>query len=101
MDAQERAKIEREIRSKATRKVGARIGFNYHLVVFLMANAAMVAINLNYSPEKLWFVWPLCGWGAALLLHGYATFSTLGATEDMIQAEIDREMARRGLNAQP
>jgi hypothetical protein len=100
MDAQERAKIERQIRAKATRKVGARIGFNWHLVVFVMANLAMLAINLQYSPDKMWFVWPLGGWGAALLLHAYATFSTLGSTEDMIQAEVDREMARRGLTEQ-
>ncbi|MGD8863640.1 MAG: 2TM domain-containing protein [Myxococcales bacterium] len=97
MEEQERARIEHEIRARAKRKVGARLGFYWHAVVYVMANAAMLAINLTKTPDTLWFVWPLAGWGAALLLHAFATFQGQGMTEDMIQAEVDRELARRGL----
>ncbi|MDD9938170.1 MAG: 2TM domain-containing protein [Myxococcales bacterium] len=97
MDEIQRAQIEKKIRAKAVRKVGARLGFMWHAGLFAMCNIAMLAINLNYSPETLWFVWPLAAWGAALLMHAFATFSAPGMTEDMIQAEIQREMARRGL----
>jgi hypothetical protein len=42
-------------------------------------------------------VWPLAGWGAALLMHAFATFQGRGLREDMIEAEVRRELARRGL----
>lgn len=97
MDDTERAQIERRIRAKAAKKVGGRIAFMWHAGVFAMCNVAMLAINLRYSPDNLWFVWPLSAWGAGLLMHAFATFQLTGMTEDMIQAEVDRELARRGL----
>jgi hypothetical protein len=68
----------------------------WHVAVFLLANFAMIAINLRYTPDTLWCVWPLGGWGAALLLHAFAV---LGGSSDAaaIDAEVQREMARRGL----
>jgi hypothetical protein len=92
-----RKQIERDVRGKARRRVYGRIGFIWHLMVFLMANGAMLAINLHYSPQTLWFVWPLSGWGAALLMHATAVFLTAGSTEQMIEAEVQRELARRGI----
>jgi hypothetical protein len=93
----ERKRIEQSIRQKATSRVRKKLGFYWHAVVFALANAAMIAINLQHSPSYLWFVWPLCGWGAALALHGFATFQGSGLSESMIQAEVDRELAKRGL----
>jgi hypothetical protein len=96
-DVSETATIERSIRAKARRRVYARIGLTWHVVVFLMANAAMIAINERYSPTVTWFVWPLAAWGAGLAMHAFATFSSGGMTEEMIQAQIQREKQRRGL----
>jgi hypothetical protein len=94
---EERQSIEREVRAKALRRVRSKLGFYWHALVFALANAAMIAINLNYSPQYLWFVWPLCAWGAGLLLQAFATFGSASLTEDMVRAEIKRELARRGL----
>lgn len=66
-------------------------------MVFAMANIALAAIHLHYNPGRMWFVWPLSGWGAGLLMHAFATFQGRGLTEDMVQAEIQRELQRRGL----
>ena len=81
MDESERVKIEREIREKAIRRVYGRVAFGWHAVVFVMCNAAMVSINFAYNPDTLWFVWPLAGWGAGLLLHGFAIFLGQGMTD--------------------
>jgi hypothetical protein len=93
----DRARIEREIRSKAIGRVRVKLGFYWHLLCFAMANTALVAIDLHYTPKTIWFVWPLAGWGAALLMHAFATFQGRGLREDMIEAEVRRELARRGL----
>jgi hypothetical protein len=93
----ERSRIEQSIRQKAKSRVRKKLGFYWHLAVFVLANAAMIAINLQHSPNYNWFVWPLCGWGAALALHGFATFQGSGMSESMIEAEVQRELAKRGL----
>jgi hypothetical protein len=94
---EERRRIEHSIRAKAVSRVRKKLGFYWHAVVFAMANAAMIAINLQHSPSYHWFVWPLAGWGTALALHAFGTFQGGGLTEDMIEAEVQRELARRGL----
>lgn len=91
----EDAAVERQIRARAVRRVAAKLSLYWHLAVFVMANAAMLAINLIYAPDQLWFLWPLCAWSAALVLHAFAVFQVRGMGENMIQAEIERERAQR------
>jgi len=97
IDPKERASIEREVRQQAQRRVRNKVGFAWHAMVFAMANAAMYAINQNYTPTVNWFVWPLGGWGAALLMHAFGVFNGQGMTQDMVEAEVQRELQRRGL----
>lgn len=97
MEEAELAQFKREIREKAVRRVRAKLGFAWHAAVFFMANLTMVFINLRFSPATLWFVWPLFGWGAGLLLHGFAVFQSQGLSEDMVEAEVRRELEKRGL----
>jgi 2TM domain len=94
---EQRASIEREVRAKAVKRVRVKLGFYWHALIFALVNSAIVAINLHYTPQHIWFVWPLGGWGAALLLQAFATFGGQGMTEDMVQAEIKRELSRRGV----
>jgi hypothetical protein len=89
--------IEREIRAKATTRAYSKLGFMWHFAVFAMVNLALVAINLKYSPDTIWFVWPLGAWGAGVFLHAFATFMMGGMTDDMLEQEIEREKRRRGL----
>lgn len=95
--SQDRARIEREIRHKAERRVRMKMALYWHAAVFALVNAALIAINLAYTPDTLWFVWPLGGWGAALVLHALAAFQSGGLTSHMIDAEVQRELQRRGL----
>jgi hypothetical protein len=98
MDSAERREIERQVRATALSRVRAKLGFGWHLAAFVLINAALYAINHSYTPNTLWFVWPLAGWGLALAFHGFAVFQGAGLSDDMLQAEIRRELARRGLS---
>ncbi len=49
-------------------------GFYPHLMVFAVVNTGLLAINLIASPGRLWFYWPLLGWGIWLALHAVGTF---------------------------
>jgi hypothetical protein len=96
-DPREIEAIERDIRAKAKHRVRSRVGLMWHFAVFVMANVAMFEINQRYSPAVTWFVWPLAAWGAGLAMHAFATLSSGGLTESMVEAEIARERLRRGL----
>ena len=51
------------------RKEEEKTGFLVHLVVYLLVNAMLIAINFLYSPEDVWFFYPLIGWGIGLSMH--------------------------------
>ena len=49
----------------------ARRDFMTHLVAYIIINSFLVFINLWTSPEVIWFVWPLAGWGIGIAFHAY------------------------------
>jgi len=91
-------RIEQEIRAKATRRVRARMGLMWHVAIYAMVSCALFAISNAHPTNYNWVVWPIGAWGAGVVLHGLATMQIAGdTTEDMIQAEIAKEKARRGI----
>jgi hypothetical protein len=49
-------------------------GLLIHLFVYLSVNALLVAVNLRYTPDFYWFLFPLLGWGNGILAHAIAIF---------------------------
>lgn len=60
---------------RAQKQVNEIKSFYGNLVAYIFANGFMLFINLKYSPEYLWFFWPLLGWGLGLLFHGLKAFN--------------------------
>lgn len=46
--------------------------FLIHLIGFVVVVGAAAALNLYATPDHIWFVWLLAGWGIALAAHGLA-----------------------------
>jgi hypothetical protein len=42
-------------------------GFRNHLIVYVAVNLLLLVVNLLTTPGRLWFVWPLVGWGIGLV----------------------------------
>jgi class 3 adenylate cyclase len=59
--------IYREKRLRQAAKGGG--GFRGHFIPFAAVNGFLALINLTTSPEFLWFLFPLGGWGIGLLSH--------------------------------
>ena len=84
-----------EAYQKAKKKVEARLGSKAHLTVYLVVNAILVGVNLINSPEYLWFIWPLMGWGIAIFWHAMAVFvfdKKSDVMEKMILEEMDKQL---------
>jgi hypothetical protein len=44
-------------------------GFGIHLAAYFVTMAVLIAINLLVTPNTIWFVLPLVGWGGVLAIH--------------------------------
>lgn len=60
---------------RAKKQVEEIKGFYGHLISFILVMAVLLFINLRYTPQYLWFFWPLLGWGIGLLFHGMKVFN--------------------------
>ncbi len=74
--------------ARARKLVNARLGFYIHLTVFVLVNALLIVINLVTSKDRLWFQWPLLGWGFGILVHAVVTFVIPGVQGKMIDKEL-------------
>lgn len=91
--------MESKIYEEATRRVEAKIGFYFHLAVYVGVNLLLMIINLSRSPQYLWFIWPLFGWGIGVFFHGLSVFVFSGrrlerTKERMIEKEISKNKRR-------
>jgi hypothetical protein len=48
-----------------------RKAFTLHTTAYAIGNSILIAINLLFVPQFLWFMFPLVGWGAGLAIHYY------------------------------
>ncbi len=65
----------REIRAEEEKK-----GFFAHLPIYIVVNVVLIIINLVYSPDTLWFFYPLIGWGIGIASHYYLAVRKIGET---------------------
>ena len=89
---------EQEMYQLAKERAEAKIRFYIHLAVFLVINCLLIVINLKTSPGSLWFLWPLCGWGIGVVLHGLkvlGVFNYNAAKQRLIAKELAKEKYRR------
>ena len=74
--------------AKARERAEAKYGFFVHASVY-----TAVMVLLMTSPEAIWFIWPLVGWGFAVALHGVRVF-LLADKNAVIEKLTERELRR-------
>lgn len=76
-------------------------GFFFHFSAYVLVNAILIAVNLLLTPQVLWFIWPLLGWGVGILAHGLAVnFSKEEAVRRRAHTR-DARIAARNTTANP
>lgn len=73
------------------KRVETKLGFYNHLSVYVIVMAGLLTINLLTNPRNLWFIWPLVGWGVAILFHLFGVF-VFGKDTRLYRRLVDREM---------
>ena len=82
---------QKDDRTRARERAEAKYGFFVHAVVYTAVMLLLLIINLLTSPETLWFIWPLLGWGLAITLHGARVF-LLADKDSIVDALTEREL---------
>lgn len=80
------------IEARARRRVGMKLGFYTHALVYVLVNLGL-AVIAQAGGSLRWNLWPLAGWGLGLAIHGVVTFIALrseGLRERMLAEEIAR-----------
>lgn len=80
---------------KAKEQVQMLTGFYIHLIVYVLVNGILVAINWITSPQEWWAQWPLLGWGAGVLGHALLVFLPFQASFTRWQARKIKEARDR------
>ena len=63
-----------ELRREAKEIAKKKYGFYIHLAVYIIVNILLVSIWYFTGKGFPWFIFPLVGWGIAVLIHFLTTF---------------------------
>ena len=87
---------EEKLRQIARKRAKAKLGFYIHLIVYVCINVLLLAIwyiTLE-SGGFPWFIFPLIGWGIAVVIHAIVAFSGNSTEESMEDRMTERELAK-------
>ncbi len=81
---------------KAAKRVEDLKGFYSNLISYCIIIPFLIFINLYTSPEYLWFIWPMLGWGFGLSMHALKTFGVgTNWEEKQIQKILNQQNSKR------
>lgn len=82
-----------DIERLAHKRAGAKLGWYFHLAVYILVNSFMFALGYFGLRSRPWSMYPVLGWGLGLALHGASVFligKGGGLREKLVQQERDR-----------
>lgn len=83
-------------RELALKRLKKRADFRGHLLVYTLVNAVLIAIWAVTSPHAFfWPIFPILGWGVAVILNAWDVYRSDSFSEEKIQREIERSRRSR------
>ncbi len=75
-------------REAAIKRLEAKRAFNLHVALYVLVNALLVVIWAFSGHGYFWPIWPIAGWGLAIVIHYWTAFMQKPITEDDIRREM-------------
>ena len=82
--------VEDELRTEAKKRVEKRRDLGTHFVVFLVVNAALIAVWALTGGGYFWPAWFLGLWGVGLIMNVWDVYFRRPVTEHDIEQEMKR-----------
>lgn len=70
--------------------------FYSNAIAYVLVNTFLLVLNLVTSPEHLWFIYPLLGWGLGLASHATQVYGMPGLSSDWEERKV-RELTSDGV----
>ena len=82
---------------KARKQVKKKKEFYQHLMTYVTTMAFLIAVNLLTPTDHIWFVYPMMGWGMAIIFHYVDVFGVPGfgmLDKNWEEQELENELRR-------
>lgn len=81
---------EEKLRQLARERARAKLGFYIHLIIYVCVNVLLFSIwYITLGPSGFpWFIFPLIGWGIAIVVHAVAAFYGKSMEDRMTEREL-------------
>ena len=79
-------------RQQAIQRIRSKRELRVHVAVYVAVNALLVLIWAVTGAGYFWPVWPILGWGIAIVIHAVTVYQ---GSSEITEAEINREMHGR------
>ena len=89
-----------EVNTNVRKKVESLLRFYTHLAFYLGVITLLTVLNLTVAGDYFWAVWPMIGWGSAVILHGLFTF-VFDSTSSLKERLIEKELQKREMQRNP
>ena len=87
-----------DIRSRAEKRVDAKIEFYKNFLVYIIVNAVLAVINWFTTPDFWWVLFPVCFWGIGIFVKFLKAFVLIDKfdNEEYREKKIQKEMEKLG-----
>jgi hypothetical protein len=84
------ADTEQELRERAVQRLKKKRDFQTHVLMYVAVNALLVAIWAFTGAGYFWPIFPILGWGIAVVANAWDVYGRRPISEDEIRREADR-----------
>jgi 2TM domain len=81
---------EQQLREQAVQRLKKKRDFQTHILIYVAVNAFLVAIWAVTSGGYFWPIFPILGWGIAVVANAWDVYGRKPISEDEIRRETDR-----------
>jgi 2TM domain len=84
------ADTEQQLRERAVERLKKKRDFITHVFIYVAVNAFLVAIWAVTGAGYFWPIFPILGWGIAVIANAWDVYGRKPISEDAIRREADR-----------
>jgi 2TM domain len=81
---------EQQLRERAVERLKKKRDFTTHVFIYVAVNAFLVAIWAVTGAGYFWPIFPILGWGIAVIANAWDVYGRKPISEDAIRREADR-----------
>lgn len=92
--------MDQEAYEQAKKKVKQKKSFYRGLFTWIIFSIFFIVLNIVSSPNSVWAIYPIAGWGLGVLLQAANVFGFPGMSKDWERKKLEEELQKVQLEEQ-